>query len=140
MTTYITQNATTGVSAIQSTGSWFGILVTIAFCTVLLMLAILAISSLERYKKLWKFLRWLKGSLGYFGWGTLSILVISIPAMLVYWELHQASNGNIVPLQWTIYPVAIYVAVSLIGYLVKKYVVDRIRKYNATLNKENKKR
>lgn len=136
MTTYITQNVTTtGVSAIQSTGSWFGILVTIAFCTVLLMLAILAISSLERYKKLWKFLRWLKGSLGYFGWGTLSLLVISIPAMLVYWELHQASKGNIVPIQWTIYPVAIYVAVSLIGYLVKKYVINRVKKYNATLNK-----
>jgi hypothetical protein len=136
MASEIAMNVTTGVSAIQSTGSWFGILVLVIFCTFFVMLAILAISSLERYKKLWRFLKWLRNSLGYFGWGVLSLLVISLPSALVYWEFHQASKGNIVPLTWTIYPIAIYAVISLIGYLVKIYVVERIKKFNKQLKKK----
>lgn len=136
MTSEIALNATTDLSSsVSSFGSWFGVVAMVAFCTIFIMITIMILSSLERYKKFWKFIKWLRLSLGYFGWGTLSMIVISLPALLVYWEFSQANKGNIIPIKWTVVPIILYALVSIIGYLIKTYVIDRIIKFNKQIKK-----
>ena len=132
-------NATTAISSsVSSVGSWFGILLTVVLCSFMIVFTIMIISSFERYERFWKLLRALKKSLGFFGWGVLSLITLAVPSGLIYWEIHQASNGNIVPIKWTVLPVTLYVLISVIGFLVKKYIVDRIKKYNDIIKYKKK--
>jgi len=136
---HLALNATTGISSsLSSVGSWFGIVATVAVCSILIMLTIVIISSFERYEKFWRIIRKLKKSLGLFGWGVIAILIVSLPTIFIYWEIHQASNGNIVPIKWTVLPIMIYLITALIGYLFEKYVVNRIKEYNKIIKYKKK--
>ena len=50
----------------------------------------------------------------------------------------QAKKGNILPLKYTGYAIIGYIIISFFGWIIKKYVVDRIVDFEGELKKKNK--
>lgn len=122
-------NATIGVAGFVTDSSWFGIFFIVASLGLVLSFLIAAISSVQRFKKLKGIIKFLVDSFNYFLIGIAALVVMAIPAGLIYWEIKNASEGNVAPITWTIYLVGGYAAISFIGYLAKK-LVNRIKRLN----------
>jgi hypothetical protein len=131
-------NTISAISGISDMGSWFSMVVIVGICAVLLSLFIMALSSFERYARTKKWLMWILGTLKYFCFGILTLIVIAMPVLVVYYFLSQAHKGNVAPLKISLYLIGGYIAICLIGWLGKKVVYDRIKKFDKKYQKENK--
>lgn len=130
-------NVTTGLDSMPTFSSWFSGLIIVGIATIILAILIVSISSLERYRRLWKFIQHIGDSFKYFFWGVGGLTILAVPSLFLYWEISNASRGNVLPIKWTLIPIGIYLAVAMIGYIFKKYVVDRIKKFHKKMNNHN---
>lgn len=134
-------NATTFLALSMSNssfGSWFSMVIIVGMVTIILCLFIMTLASFEQYARTKKWLRWLLNTLRYFGFGILTLLVIALPVLIVYYFLTQAHKGNIAPLKITLYLIGGYIVICIIGWVGKKLVYDRIKKFDKKYQKEIK--
>jgi hypothetical protein len=125
-----------GINSFITSGSWGSTFLIVAAIAIILGLFSLGLASFERYKKYSRIITWIFGSLRYFGVGIMSLLTISVVGMPAYYFINQANKGNVVPLWITGAIIGGYFVITGIGYIVKKFVVDRIRKFNKRLKLE----
>jgi hypothetical protein len=59
----------------------------------------------------------------------LTIICSAIPITTIYLFINQAQKGNVAPLKYTIFIIGGCFIITLIGYLSKKFVYDRIHKF-----------
>ena len=125
------------------TPSWGGTVLVVSFWGVLMgFLAIflaVSLSTFDRYKKSRKFIRWLANTFAYFGYGTICLVLLSIPCGLAYWMYSSAKAGNVMPLWVTVIIIVGYAAIALLGYAFKTWIVDKIKTYEGKLNKNGMK-
>lgn len=138
-------NMTTSmISGVGSLGSWFSVFIIVSICIFLLCLFISALASFEQYARTKRWLRWILNTLRYFGFGILTLLVIALPVLVVYYFLSQAHKGNVAPLKITSYLIGGYIVICIIGWIGKNLVYNRIKKfdkkYQKELNDEKKKK
>ena len=134
----VLNNTVSGIVAVSDLGSWFNIVIVIGICAVLLGVFFTALSNFEHYAKTKKWLMWLIGTLKYFCFGLLTLLVIAIPSFVMYYFISQAHKGNVAPLKISLYLIGGYISICLIGWLGKKLVYDRIKKFDKKYQKEVK--
>jgi len=136
-------NNTTGTFSLagqELLGSWGGTVIYLG-AFVFLPLAIFLIGlavlwNLANYTRFKKYFQWLGGTFIYFMVGTVSIVVISIPFALLYWGYSEAKKGNTVPIEYTFYIIIGYIIISLIGWFISKFVIDRVQGFEKELKKE----
>lgn len=130
-------NSTT--SAISSLGdptmSWFGGAMITGIIGILLTLFIMTIASLEGYIRTRKYLMFILNSFKYFMFGILSLIVLALPVSVFYYFLKQAHEGNVAPLKISLGLIGGYILISLIGYLSKRFVYERIKKFEKKVKK-----
>ena len=131
-------NTVSVISGVSDIGSWFNIVIVVGICAVLLGVFFMALSNFERYARTKKWLMWIIGTLKYFCFGLLTLLVITIPSFVIYYFISQAHKGNVAPLKISLYLIGGYISICLIGWLGKKLVYDRIKKFDKKYQKEKK--
>lgn len=132
-----TMNMTTsGTAAISSFSSWSGLITLAAIMTITLGILFMALSNISRYKRLIKLFRILGQSLSYFGYGILFIVLLAVPGFIIYYFEKEAINGNTVPIKYLLGIIAIYALISCLGYLFKKYIIDRVKNFNKQIAKK----
>lgn len=122
-------NTVTAISGMSSFGSWFSTVIVVGICAVILSLFLMTLSNFERYARTKKWLMWILGTLKYFCFGILTLIVIVLPSFIIYYFLSQAHKGNVAPLKITFYLIGGYIAICIIGWLGKKLVYDRVSKF-----------
>ena len=131
-----------GSYEVGGTPSWGSTVIVVGFWGLLAgFLAIflsISLSSFDRYKKSRKIIRWLTNSFGYFGYGTIALILLSIPCGIAYWMYSNAKAGNVMPLWVTGALIGGYIVIALIGYVFKIWIIDKIRTYENQLNKHDK--
>lgn len=134
----IITNATMSVSSGLSdlSGSWFSSVIVIGISAILITLVALIINSYDYYYKSRKFLNLILKSFKYFLYGIMFILILSLPVAVVMYYYTQASDGNIVPLKYTAIFIVSYVLISMLGYIFKKYIYDRIKLFEIKIKEE----
>jgi len=104
------------------------------------------VSSERRYNKLGKIAEFLIDSIYYFAFGLLALTVIVVPGYLVYllynYAILDGQAGNVLEtLKWVGILVGAFFAISGIGYIFKKKIVDKylkIKKAHIESRKEKK--
>jgi len=134
---FTVQNASASIGSFSSQTSWFGVMGIIGFVVVIISIFIMALSSLERYKKIKGLLGWALNTISYFFVGVGSLLVIALPSLVLYYFGKQAYNGNVAPLRYTFYIVVGYFIIVLVGWISETYVIKRIIKFEKHI-KRNK--
>lgn len=135
---------TLSIAGQELLGSWGGtVLYLFLFC--FLPLAFLGIGlavlwNIANYTRFKKYFTWLLGTPVYFMVGIISIVVISIPFAFLYWGYIQAKEGNTVPLEYTFYIILGYVVISFIGWIVSKFIIDRVTGFEKELGKGKRKK
>lgn len=135
----VAMNVTTGLSSMGDAPSWFGIFAIVGITTVVLLLCIIAISSIQQYRRAKGFIAWLIRSFNYFLMGIASIGVLAVPTLAVAYFLNQAHEGNVAPLKWTGVIIGGYFAIAGLGYVCKKFIYDRIKHFEEVIHKHEKK-
>lgn len=137
-------NATSTLTISDVAGSWGGTVLYIFLFVFLpiggLIILITVLWNIANYTRFKKYLGVLGNSLRYAMIGAVSILVISIPFAFLYWGYSQARKGNIVPLKYTGYILLGYIALAIIGWLVEKYVINRVVTFEKMIDKQEKKK
>jgi hypothetical protein len=133
-------NATNSMSSfeIAGTDSWFPILVMVSIATVLILLFVIALSNFQRYKKMKGVLAWFVNSFAYFLLGVGGLLALSVPVGIFYYLIKQTHEGNVAPLRVTLGIIAGYFTIAGFGYLIKRFITERIGKYERKLHPKNK--
>lgn len=129
---------TSAMSSMSSLSGWGSIFLVLIIVCIALSFLMFAFSNIQRFKKLKKIFLFLGNSFKYFGWGCLSIFVLTIPSVVIYYFVKEAGQGNYIPLKWIGYIIGGYVIISFIGYIIKKYLIDRIK--NLTKQEQGGKR
>jgi hypothetical protein len=123
-----------GASSWGGTMLWVGLLVCLPIGFLVLGMAVLW--NVANYTKFKKYLGFLGDSFKYALIGLISLGVLSIPMGFIYWEYTNARDGNTVPLIWTLVIILVYVVLALFGWLVNKYVIERIMNFEEQNKKE----
>lgn len=134
MQTVTLNSSSSAISSFESF-SWFGTVVIIGIIAILLSLFIMTIGSLEGYLRIRKYIKFLINSFRYFLFGILSLIVLALPISVFYYFLKQAHNGNVAPLKITLGLIGGYILISIIGYLSKRFVYERIKKFEKKVKK-----
>lgn len=142
MVTELPINATTSAvssftSIIGETPSWFSLFVMVSLAVMVVSVFAMVLSSVANYMKVRVWVKKLLGTVAYFVLGLISLVVIAIPLFLLYYFIIQAQEGNVVPLWVTGSIIAGYIIIAGLGYIVKKYVIDRIVAYEEQYRKEH---
>ena len=131
-----------GSYEVGGTPSWGSTVIVVGFWGLLAgFLAIflsISLSSFDRYKKSRKIIRWLTNSFGYFGYGTIALILLSIPCGIAYWMYSNAKAGNVMPFWVTVVIIGGYITIALIGYVFKIWIIDKIKTYEKQLKKHDK--
>jgi len=85
--------------------------------------------NIANYTRFKKYLSFLGDSVGYVFIGIVSLIVLSLPMGFIYWGYTNAKAGNTVPLIWTGVIILAYILLALIGWFVKRYVIERVQKF-----------
>jgi len=136
------QNTT---SAMSSSTNIYGITGIIAMIAVILGITVglsYFVSSEKRFNKLGKIATFLIDSVYYFAFGLLALTIIVVPGYLIYllynYAILDGQGGSILEtLKWVLILVGAFFAISGIGYIFKKKIVDKYLKIKE--NKESKK-
>jgi len=129
-----TVNMTT--AALSSDMSWFSLIILVSFVAVVLSLLVMAMSSVTRYKKLKGALEWLTTTFNYFLMGLATLATLAVPGLVIFFFGKQAAEGNTAPVWMTACIILGYFAISLLGWLSKKFVVDRVKLFEEEIKKE----
>lgn len=124
-------------------GSWGGTVIYL-FLFILLPIGLITIGlavlwNLASYTRFKKYLNWLGSTFQYAMIGLGSVGVLAIPVGFLYWGYTQAKQGNIVPFKYVGYIILAYAALSAIGWVVSKFVIERVQKFEKQLNKNKTK-
>ena len=138
----ITMSNTT--AAISNSGTMYNVLGIVAMMgAVLVIIGLLYYfaSSQQRFNRLGKILEFLVNTASYFAYGLLAIVTVVVPSYLIYilynYTVLDGHAGDVVPvLQWIGIIVIAFFSIAGLGYVFKKYIVDKYRKY---MGKETKK-
>ena len=128
-----------GMEGLASINTFAPLIFVVAISAIILGLVIYSLGSIKRFKKIWKLLDFLGKSFMYFGYGCLTLIVVVLPSIFIYWLGQTTVEGDTVPLKWICYILGSYFGIAGLGYLVKKFIVDKFQKYSKKLEKEGKK-
>ena len=120
------QNATMAISElvnVSSTLPTISIMVTIVVLGGIFMM--LAYEPLMR--KLLRFVAFLKKSFGLFFYGLCGSAVVSGMYAFTRLNVQQAQAGNPILLKIIFYPIVVYLVMTGFGWLIKTFVVDKIK-------------
>jgi len=137
-------NATSSIYSLANVepSSWGGTVIYmflfVLFPLGMIFFAFAVLWNLANYTKFKKYLGVFQESFYYFMIGSVSLFALAIPFALLYWGYSQAKKGNILPLKYTGYAIIGYIIISFFGWIIKKYVVDRIVDFEGELKKKNK--
>jgi hypothetical protein len=125
-------------------GSWGGTVIYLALFVLLpIMLICIGMGvlwNIASYTRFKKHLVWLGYTFQWFMIGFVSLGVLAIPFGFLYWGYTQAKEGNVVPLKYAGLIILGYVVISTIGWLVNKYIVERVQKFEKELKPKKNKR
>ena len=121
-------------------GSWFSVVASVGIITIIILLFVMALSSYQRYKKMKGILGWLIKTTTYFFIGCAGIVVLALPTYVAYYFINQARDGNVVPIWITLSIIGGYFVIAGLGYLFKRYILDKVKKYESQLNKGKRKK
>jgi len=128
-------NYTIGSIDYSSDASMIGglFLAILAIIAILVFLAYVA-SSQARYDNLGKILEFLVNSAYYFVFGLMAIAIVGVPGYLIYllynYAVLDGHGGEILPyFQWVGIIVAAFFGISVLGYIFKKKIFDKINEY-----------
>lgn len=135
----VTLNVTNSVSSLtlSETPSWFSVVILVGLATFIVLILGIAISSVARYKKARGIVGWIISTVPYFFLGIGGLGALAVPSFILYYFINQAKEGNTVPLWITLSIIGGYFIIVGIGYITKKYVWDRIQKYEEEYMKEH---
>jgi len=128
-------NATTYAVSGISDISWFATVIIVSIVAVILMLFVITLSNLSNYIRTKKCLMSLVNTFKYFLFGCLTLIVLFIPSYVAYHFIKEARQGNIIPLKVTLSIIVGYFVIALIGYLSKRLIYDRIKKFEQKIKK-----
>ena len=134
MQTIALNSTTSAISSIEGL-SWFGTVVIVGIIAIFLSLFVMTLASLEGYIRTKKYLKFIVDSFKYFMFGILSLIVLALPISVFYYFLKQAHEGNVAPLKISLSLIGGYILISLIGYLSKRFVYERIKKFEKKVKK-----
>ena len=92
------------------------------------------IGSYRFYYKGRKFIDFMLTSIYYFFWGIGFILCLSVPCLVVYYFINQASKGNTIPLWMTGIIILTYGIISFLGWIFKKFIFERVKIFEMQYN------
>jgi uncharacterized membrane protein YhdT len=134
-------NVTTAVTSLvtgeSGFSSWFSLVILVGLMVMIVLVFTIALSSVTRYKKARGIIAWLLSTVQYFFLGIGGLGALAVPSVILYYFINQAREGNTVPLWVTLSIISAYFIIASIGYFVKKYVLDRIVKYEEEYRKEH---
>jgi hypothetical protein len=127
MTVETTWNTTESISLVNTMDSsgFISILIIIGLCAVLVGVLGFALTSLERYRKIWAILTKMGTSVLYFAYGCCVIVPLVMAYIILTWLIEIAGDWHIDPI-WIVYLIGGYVGISAIGWIVKR-TVDRAK-------------
>ena len=131
-------NATSyGVSSMATMSDFVPTLSVIIVASVAIMLMI---SYPPIMRKLIRFATFLKKTFGYFFYGVGGSIVLGGLYFFINMNVQQVKSGNPIFLKLVGWTILGYVGLSIFGYLIKRFIVDRIRKSYKKVANENKKK
>jgi len=131
------QNLTASLDSSSSIYGLGGMIVMIAVILGIIVGLAYFVSSEKRYNKLGKVAEFLIDSIYYFAFGLLAITIIVVPGYLIYllynYAILDGQGGSILEtLKWVGILVGAFFAISGIGYIFKKKIVDKYLKIKNT--------
>jgi len=92
--------------------------------------------NLSNYTKFKKYIGKFVDSFKYTLTGLITLVTLAIPFAVIKWFYSQAKLGNTVPIEYGIYIILGYLALTLLGWLVHKFIVKRVSKFEKEIKKE----
>ena len=114
------------------------ILIAIATTTLAVLLHVSA--SIEKYRRFKRLFTYLAKTLSYAAYGSLTIVIIGIPIVGLYWvgtTVQSNPEGSIEILKWIGIMASGYIGLTLLGYATKNRIWKRIVKFRK-IDKEYK--
>ena len=126
---YNSTMAYSSMSGVSNMSNWFSILSLVAIAAVLLGIMLYGLGDLKRFKRIEKILKMISKSLMYFGYGIGALVFLAIPTGAIYLLATETASGNTFPIKFIGYGIGGYAGISLLGYFVKKKIVDKWKEY-----------
>lgn len=130
-------NVTNSIGGLSDSSSWFSMVVIVSLVAVVLSVSIIAISNLNFYRKSRKWLDFLLKSFSYFLFGILTLCILALPVGIFFYFFTQAKKGNVAPLWISLVIIGGYILISLIGWFSKKFIYERVKKFEKEIKKED---
>lgn len=127
-------NSLNSLNGMSGMDSWFSSMVIVAITSVLILFLVIALSNITRYKKIKGVLSWLLNTVKFFFFGIGGIGVLSVFGLILFYFGNQAKQGNVVPIKITLLIIAGYFVIAGLGYLLKRFVLDRIKLFEEELD------
>jgi len=136
------QNTTSAIGSSNTVYGVSGMILMVAVVAALSLGISYFVSSEQRFDRLGKIAEFLVDSVYYFAFGLLAITIIVVPGYLVYllynYAVLDGHGGNVLDvLKWVALITISFFAISGIGYVFKKKIVDKYLKIKES--KESKK-
>jgi len=127
---YATQNTTSAIDASNTVFSIGGVLLIPLAVIAIIMILVYFSSTPERFENIGKIAEFLVDATYYFGYGLLAIVIVVLPAYLIYllynYTVLDGHAGEVVPvLKWIGIIVVAFFAISALGYGFKKKIVNK---------------
>jgi hypothetical protein len=131
----IAYNTTTSAyNMIATTPTMTGVVIVTLLISVVIALLL---SNDKCLKYLYGFIRFLKNTFGYFFYGVVSSIFLTLATLFVRMNMQQVKSGNPYIIKGFAIVVIGYLLLSAFGWCVKTFVVDRIRATHIRVLKSN---
>jgi hypothetical protein len=122
-----TQNMTTSaISSLALSNATLPSYVLVIITSFILTIIVALLSNEYFMKKLLKVIDYFKKSLGLFFYGLISSAIFFASYWFVKLNLQQIDKGNPIILKIIFYPIIIYLSMVGLGWIIKKFIVDKI--------------
>jgi len=123
-------NTTNSAMSMYSASGMTSILIVLGIAVTLVGVVAFALSSLERYKRIWAILEKIGTSAVCFAYGLCVVVPIVCLYFIITWLIDISKDYHLDPI-WIVYILVGYGGISMIGWFVRK-AVERLK----TLQKE----
>lgn len=134
MTVETTWNTTQSLSNSMDASGWFPLIFILGVIILALTISF-ALSSLERYKRIWAILTKMGTSVLYFAYGLCVIVPLVIGYFLLSWLFEYFTRDFTFDPIWIVYIIGGYAGISTLGWIVKRGI-DRVKELHKEV--ENK--
>jgi len=132
-------DVTTSISGLSGASSWFSVVIIVILATVCMLLFTIALSNIQRYRKIRGVLKWFVTTIQYFFFGLGGLGMLAVPIVIIIYFINQANQGNTVPIEFTISIIIGYFVIAGLGYIFKHFVFDKFKLFEQEISKEKQK-